>query len=409
MSTPEVKWIDGGVCAPADFWAGAASCGLKSSGLDIALLASGHPCVAAGVFTTNALPGWPVVLSREVVRRRTPVAGIVVNSGVSNVATGEQGLSVAREMCALAAGVFRSRWPNAPDAVLIAQTGVIGEVPDLGKIRAGIAASAAALSENGDAEFATAILTTDTCPKSVALEVEGDGFRFRLGGAAKGAGMIAPRMATMLAFLTTDVGISPALASAMLTEAAERSFNRITVDSDTSTSDSVFLLANGAAGVSVDDAPHGVLEAFRTALTSVCEELAKRLVRDAEGATRIGRIIVSGAASDGDADAAARAVAESPLVKCALFGGDPNWGRIWMAVGKSGACVDPSAVSIAVAGVTVLERGTPVPDAKRRAATAMAQPEVLFEVDLGLGEGRASYWFSDLSYDYVRVNAEYHT
>ncbi len=402
------QWVDGGVCAAEGFHAGSASCGIKERGPDVGLVASDRPCSAAGMFTTNSLPGWPVVLSREILASGAPVSGVVANSGVSNVATGEAGLAVARAMVALAARGLSAWRAAASGAVLLAQTGVIGDVPPLEKLAPGVAEAAAGLSREGGDGFAKAIMTTDTRPKSRALACELDSGRFSIGGSAKGAGMIAPRMATMLAFLTTDARATSESLGKALRHAVEPTFNRITIDGDTSTSDSVFLLANGASGVDIDADP-AAYEAFAHALRALCEELAKELVRDAEGVTRVARVTVRGAVSDEDALLAARAIAESPLVKTALFGADPNWGRIWMAVGKSGAQADPAKLSITVGATPVLVSGAPTPGGKAQAAEEMRASEVEIDVDLGLGAGAAHYWFSDFTYDYVKINAEYHT
>ena len=404
----EIVWLDGGVCAPRAFVAAGVRCGLKLAGLDLGLLASEAPCAAAGMLTTNTLPGWPVVLSRQALAAGGEFAGVVVNSGVSNVATGEAGLALAREMRSLARAAIAGKLGAEVGEVLIAQTGVIGEVPDAEKIRAGIALAGPALSPTGGPAFAEATMTTDTRPKSRACEVLCGAGTFRIGGSAKGAGMIAPRMATMLAFITTDARLSGDAARNLLAPAVEASFNRISVDGDTSTSDSVFLLANGASGVDVC-ADAEARAAFAVALSALCEGLALDLVRDAEGVSRVCKVEVVGAATDADALMAARTIAESPLVKTALFGADPNWGRVWAALGRSGARTDPAALSIAIGGVPVLDRGSPCPGAKAAAADRMRQPELTLVVDLGLGSAAAHYWFSDLTYDYVRINADYHT
>lgn len=406
--TTALPWIEGGVCAPAGFLAGAGAAGLKSAGYDLGILVSPRGCTVAGVFTTNALPGWPVVLNREYLARRTDCLGVVVNSGVSNVATGEAGLAVAHEMMRLAEEHTLARHPSGARGMLLAQTGIIGEVPDAGKIHRGTELAASDLSEDGGARFAEAIMTTDTRPKSRALRVETPSGTIHLGGCAKGSGMIAPRMATMLCFLTTDADLEPSLAREALFAAVDVTLNRITVDSDTSTSDSAVLLASGASGVRVE--PGSPAEtAFREGLTALCQELALELIRDAEGVTRVARVDVVGAASTDDALRAARTIADSPLVKSALFGGDPNWGRIWAALGRSGAAVAADRLTIRLGDVTVLENGAPIPGGKARAHDVVTRPEVEMLVDLGLGDGHAHFWFSDLTYDYVRINADYHT
>jgi glutamate N-acetyltransferase/amino-acid N-acetyltransferase len=405
---PEHEWIDGGVTAPDGFYASGVRCGLKEHGRDLGLLASPAGCIAAGMFTTNSLPGWPVVLDKDILGRDGRVAGVVANSGVANVATGAEGLDLAKGMSARAAAVIAARWGTEERPALVAQTGLIGEVPDAEKITRGIIEADLALDSDGGADFAEAIMTTDTVPKSRAVRIDLDGGAVTIGGAAKGAGMIAPNMATMLAFITTDAALSADAARALLRPAVDGSFNRISIDGDTSTSDMCLLLASGESDVTID-AEGASAQAFASALTALCQALAVDLVRDAEGVTRVCRVEITGAASDGDAVLAARSVAESPLVKSALFGGDPNWGRIWMAIGKSGAATDPERISIHVGQVPVLEAGSPTRDGKRLAVGPMSADEVAMTVDLGLGDGRAHYWFSDLSYDYVKINAEYHT
>lgn len=404
----DLEWVDGGVTAPPGFLAAGVRCGLKSKGRDLGLLGSPRGCAAAGLFTTNTMPGWPVVLSREILAECGKVAGVVANSGVSNVATGAAGLAAAKEMSSAAATLFAALWGSDERPALVAQTGIIGEVPAIDRIRSGIADAGLSLSEDGGPDFAEAIMTTDTVPKSRAVRLKIGGSVVTVGGAAKGAGMIAPNMATMLAFLTTDAALTPDAARALLVPAVNESFNRISIDGDMSTSDMCLLLANGESGVAVEPGAESGRR-FAQALAALCEALAVDLVRDAEGVTRICRVDVLGAASDDDAVRAARAVAESPLVKSALFGSDPNWGRLWMAVGKSGARADASRLSIRIGDVSVLETGTPKPEGKRLAAGPMGEPEVRITIDLGLGDGRAHFWFSDLTYEYVKINAEYHT
>lgn len=403
-----LKWIDGGVTAPRGFLAAGVRCGLKGKGRDLGLLGSPAGCVAAGVFTTNSLPGWPVVVDREILGLRCEVAGVVANSGVSNVATGAEGLAIARRMSARAAEVLARRWGTDQRPVLVAQTGIIGEIPPMDRIENGIVDADLSIDEEGGQAFAEAIMTTDTVPKSRAVQVVIDGNTVTLGGAAKGAGMVAPNMATMLAFVTTDARLTGEAAAALLAPVVDGSFNRISIDGDMSTSDMCLLLANGESGVEVCPGQQSG-RLFAEALGALCEALAVDLVKDAEGCTRVCRVDVVGAATQEDAVRAARAVAESPLVKSALFGADPNWGRLWMAVGKSGARTQPERLTISIGGVRVLEAGSPTPGAKRLASRPMADSEVYITIDLGLGEGRAHYWFPDLTYDYVRINAEYHT
>lgn len=399
-----------GVTCSKGFRAGGAACGIKPSGKpDLMLLASDRPCVAAGVFTRNKVKGEPVKVSRRHLRDGAARA-IVCNSGVSNVATGTQGKRDAEAMCAAAAEALGV---DAGD-VLVASTGVIGRALPMGKILPGIAALAPQLVRGraADAEAAHAIMTTDTVPKTGVRRLTIDGKRITLGGMAKGAGMIAPNMATMLAFITTDAAVAPAALQPMLADAIGQTFNRMTIDSDTSTSDSVMVLANGAAGNKPIRAKGPAGRAFATALTALCRDLCEQLVRDGEGVTRLIRIHITGAKSAADADKVGRAIADSPLVKCAVHGGDPNWGRLAMAVGKSGAAIKPDKLSIAIAGMPVFDAGQPTKlglKPTKALEKAMANDEVVIDIGLGVGKAEAQWLGGDLSRDYVTINADYTT
>jgi len=401
---PNLRLISGAVTAPQRFRAAGVTAGIKPSGSpDLALVVSDAPATAAGVFTTNRVQAAPVVVSREHLAAGRARA-IVCNSGNANCFTGSQGLANARRMAAVAAEALGV----APQEVLVASTGVIGVPLPIERIDAGIVAAAAALSPDGGPAAARAIMTTDTRPKQIAVAIPTPEGEIRIGGIAKGVGMIAPAMATMLAFLTTDAGVASEPLQALLAEVVERSFNAITVDGDTSTNDTVFLLANGASGVTLGPGS-AAWEAFAAGLVQVCQSLARELVRDGEGATKLIEVRVTGARTEAEARQAAHAIANSPLVKTAFFGNDPNWGRIVMAAGKSGADLAPERLRLAIAGVPVVRDGEPLPFDRDAVRAAMCRPETDLELDLGVGQASATVWTCDLTYDYVRINAEYTT
>ena len=391
------------------FRAGGVHCGIKDDGLDLALLVSDVPAAVAGVFTRSTVVGAPVELCRERVRRGRARA-VVVNSGVSNVAMGARGKRDAEAMTALAARVIGAD----PQEVLVASTGVIGEPLPMPEIRRGIRLAAKAASPRGWGAAARAIMTTDTFPKSAVATARlgGRGGReVTVAGIAKGSGMIEPKMATMLAFLATDAAVQPALLRRVLREAADASFNRVSVDGETSTSDTLLLFANGVAGNPILRDPRSLgVRRFAAAVTEVASALAQDLARDGEGATKLVTVRVSGARSQREAERAARRIANSMLVKTALFGGDANWGRILQTVGAGRVALCLERSEVALGGVTVFRRGASTgPAARRRAAAKLRAPELDVEVKLGAGRGQARVWTCDLSYDYVRINAEYTT
>jgi glutamate N-acetyltransferase/amino-acid N-acetyltransferase len=396
--------VDGGVTFAAGFTAGAVYAGIKTPGpdkLDLAILTSDRPAVVAGMFTRNAFCAAPVVVSRERVAARLARA-VIANAGNANACTGEQGLADAREMAALAA----AKIGGDPSEVVVASTGVIGVPMEMDKIRAGV--EAIEVVNDGGARFSRAIITTDTHPKTAGAELELGGKTVRIGGAAKGAGMIHPNMATLLAFVTTDAAVDPEFLQTALNKAGADSFNMISVDGDTSTNDTLVVLANGAAGNPVvKGGADG--EAFTAALTYVCGELAKAIVSDGEGATRLIKVEVRGAASDGDARDAARSVVRSNLVKAAVYGGDPNWGRVLCAIGYSGAQVDPMAVDLFVGDVQLVKAGAPVPGSREAAGPIMQEKEVAFLADLHVGGAGATAWGCDLTEAYVVENSAYTT
>ncbi len=403
MAAEAFTYVEGGVLAPRGFLGAAVSAGIKRSGKrDLALIVAEERCPAAAVFTRNAMAAAPVIVSRENVSDGHARA-VVVNAGNANACTGEQGIADAREMAAAVAAALGC---DAAD-VLVASTGVIGVPLPMDLVTGGIAEAAEGLDVvTGDA-IAEAIMTTDTFPKQLAVRLEVDGRTYTVGGVAKGSGMIRPDMATMLAFLTTDAPLGAAACDVALRASVARTFNRVTVDSDTSTNDMCALMASGAAGGAPIPPGDPRFEPLAAAIEHVCGELAKMIARDGEGATKLVTVTVTGARDEADAERAAFAIAESPLVKTAIFGGDANWGRVAMAIGKSGATLDPARVRIVFAGVLTCENGTAVPFSEEEAARALAEPEVEIVADLGVGTASATVWTCDLTYEYVRINGEY--
>jgi glutamate N-acetyltransferase/amino-acid N-acetyltransferase len=385
------------VTAASGFLASGVHAGIRRSGPDLALVRSALPAVGAAVWTTNRVLAAPVVVSKQHLAQAEPQA-VVINAGVANAATGEQGLADARHT----AGEAASALGVEPEQVVVLSTGVIGVPLPMDRIQVGVRAAAASLDADGGAAAARAILTTDRWPKQTA--VAGDGFV--VGGMAKGAGMIHPRLATMLAVVTTDYPLNPGEPLGFLRDAADASFNRISVDGECSTNDAVVLLANGASGIARNADRD---QEFAAALGDVCGALAREIVSDGEGSTVLLEIGVSGAVSDAEAEAVARRIATSPLVKTAAFGRDPNWGRILAAagsafVGGGFANVDADRLSVSFDGAPVFVRGEPTGVKPELAGAAVS-----IGVDLGLGAGTASYLASDLTYDYVKLNAEYTT
>jgi glutamate N-acetyltransferase / amino-acid N-acetyltransferase len=405
-----IQLVDGGVTAPGGFRAGAAACGIKRQRpaqerpLDLALLTADRPVAAAAVFTTNKAVAAPILVSREHLARSAGYAQVVVvNSGCANACTGEAGLRVAREMAAAAAAAVGC----TADQVLVASTGVIGVPLDIGKVRDGIAVASRTLDRSGSGAAARAIMTTDPFPKSHAAAVRTSDGTLMVGGMAKGSGMIEPRMATMLGFLTTDAAVAPEVLSRTLRRVVDRTFNAITVDGECSTNDCVFALASGTSGVTIenDDDPRLVRP-----MMAVAGHLAREIVRGGEGATKLVTVQVTGAASSADAWLAARTIANSPLVKTAVHGGDPNWGRLVAAAGRSGADFNLTAASVSIGAVDLFVSGVPFDDRAAEAARVLEAAEVTLTVDLGTGGPHgATMWTCDFSAEYVRINAEYRT
>jgi glutamate N-acetyltransferase/amino-acid N-acetyltransferase len=402
-STIGIKTVSGGAAAPAGFVAGGVVCGVRNSGRrDLGLLYSEYPCSVAGVYTRNAFKGAPLAVTKEAVEAGD-VQTVVVNSGNANAATGQQGVEDARRMQDLAA---ESLGLNSRQ-VAVASTGVIGQPLPMDKIEAGIVDVSGKL-DHGDSGFAEAILTTDTRTKEAAVEVEIDGNAVTVGGTAKGSGMIHPNMGTMLAFLTTDAAVEPACLQETLNRSTDRSFNRVTVDGDTSPSDMALLLANGAAAepLTCDSPDYPV---FVEAVETVTRELAKEIARDGEGATKLVEVVVEGARDEDTAAALAKSVVGSSLVKAAVFGEDANWGRVVTAMGYSGTEFDPSTLDLYFGPVKVFEGGEPVPHDEAEANAALSGDEVRITTRLGEGDASATAWGCDLTYEYVEINGSYRT
>lgn len=404
MTSP-LTVITGGLTAPRGFRAAGVACGIKAKGgLDLALIASDSPASAAAVFTTNQAVAAPVVVSkRQMAASGSIISTIVVNSGCANACTGPDGLKHAEAMVREAA----SATGCDPSAVLVASTGVIGVKLDMSKVVRGVAMASAELSAVGGPAAAKAIMTTDPFPKEAAVEVTTGGGTFRVGGIAKGSGMIEPMMATMLGFITTDAAVEPALLQRALKAACDETFNAITVDGECSTNDCVFALANGASGVRLGEEDFDLLV---QALTGVCEPLAIGIVRGGEGATKLVTVRVTGAASDVEARQAARAIANSLLVKTAIHGGDPNWGRLVAVAGRCGAAFSLAGARVTIGDTVLFEHGRPFDERAGQAATYLQGTDIRVAVDLGTdGREDATMWTCDLSAEYVKINAEYRT
>jgi glutamate N-acetyltransferase / amino-acid N-acetyltransferase len=380
--------------------------GIKKSGKeDVAVLYSKVPANGAAVFTTNTMAAAPVVVSRRVVQNGK-VQAIVVNSGCANACTGVQGQVDTQAMAHQTAGLLNV----AQDEVIVASTGVIGVPLPMGKISAGIKSAVEKSNADGFEDVKLAMMTTDTFPKTCSVDFTLGGKAVRIAGLAKGSGMIHPNMATMLCFIMTDADIAADVLQTALKHAVDQSFHRITVDGDSSTNDMVAVLANALAGnAAITKAAGEDYGAFLKALTAVCIHLAKLVARDGEGATKFLEITVQGATSEADAHKAAMAIAKSPLVKTAFFGQDPNWGRILCAVGYSEAAADPEKVSLTIGGLPVVKEGQGVADQTGALKDVMAEHDINVVVDLGVGSEAATVWTCDFSYEYVKINGEYHT
>ena len=407
------------ITAPRGFLATGVRCGVKKSGkLDLGLIVCPAGAKAAAVFTTNKIQSAAVQVSRKHIKSRN-ISAVVVNSGSANTCTGQTGIKNAIKMCSQTAHSLNAirNTQYAIRDVLVASTGIIGEQLPIKKIAAGIAKAAVELSASAKAglDFAKAIMTTDTKPKqairrlSLGARGTGDGSRITIAGAVKGAGMLAPNMATTLLFITTDVAITRPLLAKALKAAIGNSLNKLTVDGHQSTNDTAIILATGQIGNRPITNQCSRYRKFTATLGDLCDDLAKQMALDAEGATRMFKTIVKGAATKADAAKAARAIADYPLVKCAVNGGDPNWGRIICAVGSDGVKLNPNKLTCRLGNITVFKNGAPTKFDAKKAAKVISQAEHTITVDLGAGKASDFCYGCDLSTEYVKINANYHT
>ena len=409
--------VNGTVTSPIGFQATAVAAHLKyPDRSDLALIVSEMDCSATAVFTKNQVVAAPVVVDRATLKtNNSHIRAVLINSGNANASTGQPGLDNARQSQALVATAVGC----AANEVLVMSTGVIGVQMPMARLQAGITAAGQALRQSrtedsaaGGLAVARAIMTTDTRPKHLAVQIDMPGGLVTIGGMAKGAGMIHPNMATMLSLITSDAAIAPDMLAGMLKTAVNHSFNRISIDGDTSTNDTVLFLANGASGIPIDDHDSAVL--FGEALTALCIELARMIVKDGEGATKFVEIVVSGAETAVDAHTVANTIATSPLVKTAFAGGDANWGRILAAAGRAGVPFDQYQTQLWVGvqhtdELQLVSQGTPTDYLEREAAAIFNQPEFKIRLDLGRGDAHDTVWTCDLSHDYVTINADYRT
>jgi len=405
LSSPTtVEAVTGGVTTPAGFRASGVSAAIKANkALDLALVVSDGPATAAGVFTTNRAQAAPVLVSREHLTRSGGMArAVVANSGCANACTGEAGLAVARGMAEAAAQLL-----GCPtDQVLVASTGVIGVNLSLDRVRTALPEAVSTLGADRGPQAARAIMTTDPFPKEAAARLTIGDREVHIGGMAKGSGMIEPMMATMLGFLTTDATIAAPVLDRLLRDVVDRTFNAITVDGECSTNDCVLMLANGASGVTIGEREH---DGFAQALETVCLRLALGIVRGGEGATKLITVEVTGAASPVEARRAAKAIANSPLVKTAIHGGDPNWGRLVAVAGRAGVEFALDRAAVMIGSIVLFQDGRPHDEAAPEAAKYLRNDDVHVAVHLGAGQASSTVWTCDLSAEYVRINAEYRT
>ena len=404
----EFQECTGGVTAPRGFRAAGVHCGLKRHTKDLALIVSDVPAVAAAMFTTNKVQAAPLLVDQEQLKTGSTFRAVVVNSGNANAATGEKGLEDAWTMVNETASLVGV----APTEVFVSSTGVIGQYLPMEKVIAGIKQAAKLLSKDHHSDAAQAIMTTDTFPKEVAVRLTLAGATVTIGGVAKGSGMIAPQLAgpphaTMLAYVTTDTDISQVLLQSVLEKGVSQSLNRITVDGDTSTNDTILALANGTAGNAPLEAGSPDLEAFSAAFEALLKKLAKMIARDGEGATKLIEITVTGARSEEEAAKAASAIARSNLVKTAVHGEDANWGRILAAVGYSGIDFNPAETMIYFGDLKILGKNYSIEFSEKEAKKILAKCQVKLTVQLNSGPCSATFWTCDLSKEYVRINASY--
>ena len=408
MSTHTVRTLEmfeGGIATPQGFTASGQYVGIKAEGrgLDLALIVSDRPATAAAVFTTNKAQAAPVLVSKEHLAASRGVArAVIVNSGCANACTGEKGLQDAHDMASLTAALV-----DCPvDQVLVASTGVIGVNLKMDRIREGLPTSIAALGADQGPAAARAIMTTDPFPKEAAARMTINGAHVTVGGMAKGSGMIEPMMATMLGFVTTDAAVPQPMLLRALREAVDDTFNAITVDGECSTNDCVMILANGASGVTIDDTSY---DAFAEAVRAVCLPLAIGIVRGGEGATKLVTVTVTGAATSAEARRCAKAIANSLLVKTAIHGADPNWGRLVAVAGRAGVAFDLDRAAVTIGPLVLFKDGRPHDEAASDASNYLKLGEVAVGVNLGAGSASSTVWTCDLSAEYVKINAEYRT
>lgn len=404
-STNEIVIIEeGSVTYPKGYKAGGMHCGIKRKRLDLGYIVSDVPATAAGVYTTNIFQAAPLLVTQESIAKENKIQAIIVNSGNANACTGDQGLLDAFEM----QKSFANELGLQEHLVAVTSTGVIGELLPMDKVLSGIKDILNKEHENED-NFKNAILTTDTCVKHIAVQMTIDGKTVSIGGASKGSGMIHPNMATMLGFVTTDANIDQEDLLAALRDVTNQTFNMITVDGDTSTNDMVLVMANGLAENNQLTKNHPEWNVFKQGLKIVCESLAKKIARDGEGATKLVEVQVNGAYSQNAASAVGKAIISSNLVKTAIYGTDPNWGRIVTAIGYSGVPVEPNAIKVAIGPFTVFENGLPSSFVEEEVKEYLESENVKLSVELNQGKYSATAWGCDLTYDYVKINASYRT
>lgn len=404
-----MKMITGGVCAPKGFKAGGIHCGIRKNKdkRDLALIYSEVPAAAAATYTSNLVKGAPLKVTKDNIADGYARA-VICNSGNANTCN-KNGVEVAKEMCSLLAAELGIK----PEDIIVASTGVIGQPLDIEPIKNGITALIASINENGSTQAAEGIMTTDTVYKEVAVEFEIGGKTCRIGGIAKGSGMIHPNMATMLVFITTDVSISPAMLQKALSGDIKSTFNMISVDGDTSTNDMVSVMANGMAGNDIIDCDGEAFGVFMKALNTVTVGLCRMIAGDGEGATKLLECKVSGAKTQNDANAVAKSVICSSLLKAAMFGSDANWGRVLCAIGYSGADVDVEKIDVsfrsAKGEIPVCEMGYGIDFSEEKAKEILLEKEIEILINLNDGDYSACAWGCDLTYDYVKINGDYRT
>jgi glutamate N-acetyltransferase/amino-acid N-acetyltransferase len=393
------------VTLPKGFKAGGIHCGLKKNGkLDLGYIVSDVPAAAAGVYTTNIFQAAPLLVTQESIAKEKKIQAIIVNSGNANSCTGDQGVKDAYEM----QKQFASELGIKEHYVAVTSTGVIGEKMPMDKVSSGIKQIMQKENE-AESKFKEAILTTDLAPKNIGVQINVDGKTISIGGAAKGSGMIHPNMATMLGFVTTDANIDAESLLIALKEVTNQTFNMITVDGDTSTNDMVVVMANGMAGNNLLTSDHPEWNIFVKGLKTVCQELAKKIAKDGEGATKLIEVQVNSASSQSDARAVGKSIISSNLVKTAIYGTDPNWGRIVSAIGYSGVPVEPKLVKVSIGSYVVFENGLPCPINEEEVKQYLEQDYIQIFVELNQGEHSTAAWGCDLTYDYIKINASYRT